>query len=112
MKKLLFILLLSVYFPSAQLLPTNGQDEVRDHVDTSVATHGVDVQALDDLIDTPDFPEPDPAQLHIPTWKIWLIKAADTMIWTVQTGKKAIMTAYDRCKRLVIPAEDEDEIKS
>ena len=79
--------------------------------DTHVAANTVDVRALDDLII--DFPEPDPEQLQLPAWKTWLIRAADTMYWTVQTSKEAVMIAYDRCKRLISSDDDKkDEVSS
>jgi len=93
-----------------QVVMASNQDTITEQIDTQASIATVDVQALDDLIDTPDFP--DPEQLQIPTWKIWLIKTADTMIWTVQAGKEAIMTAYDRCKRLIVHSEDTHEAES
>jgi hypothetical protein len=104
MKKLypLIFLLLVVYTYHATF--TDDQDCVADQATT------VDVRALDDLII--DFPEPDLEQLKVPVWKTWLIRAADTMLWTVQTGKDAVVTAYARCKKLIMTADEPDEIDS
>jgi hypothetical protein len=110
MKKLFFLIMLSVLPHIHQSMIADNQDTITEQIDTLVSAGAVDVQALDDLIDVPDFPVPE--QLHIPTWKMWLIKTADTMIWTVKTGKEAIMATYDRCKRLIIHSEDTDEIES
>jgi len=102
--------MLSVLLHTHQLIVPDNRDTVTEQVEPKVSAAIVDVQALDDLIEAADFP--DPEQLQIPIWKIWLIKTADTMIWTVKVGKEAVMTAYDRCKRLIIHSESTDEIES
>lgn len=111
MKKLCCLVLIVLFTHTHQLIPSDNQDPITDETTTQVAG-AVDVRALDDLIIDPDFPEPDPEQLQLPAWKIWLIRAGDMMLWTVQTGKDAVMTAYDRCKRLVVTSGEHDEFGS
>jgi|GEM_PF-3546697 len=89
--------------------PSDSQDPITDETATQ-GTGSVDVRALDDLII--DLPEPDLEQLKMPMWKTWLMRAADTMFWTVHTGKDAVMTAYGRCKKLIITSDEPDEIES
>lgn len=104
MKKLYSLIFLLLVAYTHHSISTDDQDCVADQATI------VDVRALDDLII--DLPEPDLEQLKMPMWKTWLMRAADTMFWTVQTGKDAVMTAYSRCKKLIITSDEPDEIES
>jgi len=110
MKKLLLLISLGALLSTPHsVMAIDEQVEAVVVREEATAVSAVDVRALDDLIDIPDFPDPDPEQLQIPAWKTWFIKAADTMAWTVQTGKDTLRAASNRCKRLISYSDSDTE---